>query len=174
MREFEPAIFDRARARGRGVRAPADGRTLSAVATRVVHLRPGAPVRVGGYDLDAFAVECDDAGGLDFRLELGAGLGIYWALAAGRDNPLRLVHVDGAAYHLDEPELVAEPWAPDLPRLAWQGELFDLGGGRTLVGVSFEARSGPPSYRCELVERDAAGGRREHRFAWGDAAARPR
>jgi hypothetical protein len=140
---------------------------------RVVRLRPKTPLRVGDYDLDAFAIECDERGGLDFRLELGAGLGIFWALPAERNDRLRLAHVDGAAYHVDEPELIADPWAPDLPRLAWRGDLGQLGEGRTLVEASFESSATPPRYRCELVERDAGGQQQRHEFAWGEAARTP-
>ena len=134
---------------------------------RAVHLRPPSPVSCGDYDLDAVAIEIDDDGsGLDFRLELGLGLGIYWALPAARGGRLRLAHVDGAAYTLDEPELVADPFIADLPLQTWQGDLATFGDGSTLTLVAVEATASPGWYRCIVRRRTAGGKDAETVFEW--------
>ena len=70
---------------------------------QTVRLTPAQRMHVDGYDLDALAIEYDaEARSLDFRLELGKGLGIYWAVPAAEGDRLRLWHVDGAAYTVDE------------------------------------------------------------------------
>jgi hypothetical protein len=143
------------------------------VPVRAVRLRPAAPLKLDDYDLDALAVEVgDDETQLDFRFELGSGLGISWALPASRCAMLRLAHVDGAAYTLDEPILVAAPWRCDVAPLAWQGELATLGNGRTLVEARVEAGATPAWYRCELVTRRAGDDPLVTRLAWreGDVA----
>lgn len=123
------------------------------MAPTAIRLKPPRPMALGDHELDRVVVELgDDETELDFRLELGAGLGIFWALPAGRHDRLRLMHVDGAAYHLDEPELIADPWTCDLS-LAFEGELGVLGNGRTLRAVRVEVTSSPPAYRCEFVTR---------------------
>ena len=130
-------------------------------------LRPEKKPELGEYDLDAIAVEYyEDTGGFDFRFELGAGLGIYWALPIGRNGRLRLFHVDGAAYTVDEPELIADPWISDLPRTEWRGELKTFRDGTQLLGVSVEARSAPAWYRCRIVVRDKARNERTESFEW--------
>src|SRR5687767_1396315 len=101
--------------------------------TRAHRFRPPIPVSLGGYELDAFVVEEDDDAQLDFRFELGRGLGIFWALPAGRHDRLRLLHVDGAAYTVDEPVLIQDPWVCELPRLEWLTQHITLAGGRRLV-----------------------------------------
>ena len=93
-------------------------------------------------------VEEADQGSLDFRLELGSGLGIYWALPAAPNDRLRLLHVDGAAYSVDAPELIDDPWGCEFPELRWAGLNTPLSGGRTLLSVSIEVT--PHSYRCVL------------------------
>lgn len=124
----------------------------SAAKLQTVHLhRPG--IRVGEYDLDAVAIEYDpDTNRFDFRLELGSGLGIYWALPAGPNDRLRLFHVDGAAYTVDEPELIEDPFVCDLD-LEWTGTLAEiekLDTEEDLVSVRIRATSNPATYRCEI------------------------
>jgi hypothetical protein len=118
-----------------------------------IRLKPPQPTEIGDYELDCVAIELGaDETELDFRLELGLHLGIYWALPAERHDRLRLAHVDGAAYDMPAPDLIADPWTSDLA-LAWQGELGQLGNGRTLTAVRLELTSRPASYTCELVTR---------------------
>jgi len=122
---------------------------------------------LGSYDLDAIAVEYyADTGMFDFRFELGQGLGIYWALPIERNGRLRLMHVDGAAYTVDEPELVADPWICDLPRTEWRGELATFRDGTKLLGVTVEARAEPAWYRCQIVVRDKHETERIDSFEW--------
>jgi hypothetical protein len=125
---------------------------------QVARVRPERKIDLGGYDLDAIVIEYDDDADMfefryayDFRFELGQGLGIYWALPIERNGRLRLAHVDGAAYTLDEPILIADPWICDLPRLEWRGELKTFDDRTRLVTVAVEAKSQPAWYRCELV-----------------------
>lgn len=101
--------------------------------------------QVGGYDLDAFVIEEDEHGDFDFRFELGRGLGIYWALPAGLGERLRLLHVDGAAYTVDEPELFADPFVADFARMTFESD------GKPIKSVSIELHANPPSYSCVLV-----------------------
>ena len=122
------------------------------MATKAYHFPPPAKLEVGGYELDAVALEYDDAtGALDFRLHLGGGLCIYWALPAARDDRLRLALVDGAAFTVDEPEVIADPFVGDLPRLAWDGAGKPLGPGRRLKSLALELTAAPPGYRCEVT-----------------------
>ena len=131
------------------------------------HLRPEGKPKLGEYDLDAVAVEYyEDTGEFDFRFELGEGLGIYWALPIERNGRLRLLHVDGAAYTVDEPELIDDPWICDLPRTEWRGELKTFRDGTRLVSVVIEARSQPPWYRCRLVVLAKDGKERAVSFEW--------
>lgn len=137
------------------------------VVPRTFRQKPPHPVSLGGYDLDAVTIELGaDETELDFRLELGEGLGIYWALPASRNGRLRLAHVDGAAYDLPEPVLIADPWCCDLLPLAWSGELGPLDNGRRLVGVRIEASANPAAYCCELVTRRDDTDELVTRFAW--------
>lgn len=140
---------------------------------QVARVRPERKIDLGGYDLDAIAVEYDDDADMfefryayDFRFELGQGLDIYWALPIERNGRLRLAHVDGAAYTLEEPVLIADPWICDLPRLEWRGELKTFDGGIQLVAVAVEAKSKPAWYRCELVVRGSEGKEDLIRFEW--------
>lgn len=134
---------------------------------QVARVRPERKIDLGGYDLDAIAIEYDDDGhAFDFRFELGRGLGIYWALPIERNGRLRLAHVDGAAYTLEEPVLIADPWTCDLPRLEWRGELKTFDDGMTLVSVAVEAKSQPAWYRCELVVRPERGTQELICFEW--------
>lgn len=121
--------------------------------------------RCGDYDLDAFVVELD-GDTLDFRFELGRGLGIYWALPAARGDRLRLFHVDGAAYSVDEPVLYADPFAFDFPHREWRGELGQLHDGSTVLAVAIEVTAEPARYRCEVVRRLATGAEETQTFAW--------
>src|SRR5690606_1657593 len=85
-------------------RAEKKSRTLRVMPTRAIRLKPRQPTTLGDYALDHVTVELgEDETQRDFRLELGLDLGIYWALPAARHDRLRLAHVDGAAYHVDEP-----------------------------------------------------------------------
>lgn len=138
------------------------------VSIRNVRLKPATPTTLDGYDLDAFAIEWDDEDPeyLDFRFELGRGLSIYWALPIARDERLRLAHVDGAGYTVDEPQLIEDPWLCDVPRLEWRGELAALADGAQLVRVSVEATKDPPRYLCEAIVRDRAGAERRMPFSW--------
>ena len=79
---------------------------------RSVQLKPPQPTACGEYDLDYVVVEYSESDDyLDFRLELGSGFSVYWALPAARNDRLRLLHVSGtAAYDLDEPELISDPF----------------------------------------------------------------
>src|SRR5689334_6790575 len=130
-------------------------------------LRPGKGIALGDYDLDAIAVEYyEDKSEFDFRFELGSGLGIYWALPVERNGRLRLFHVDGAAYTLDEPELVADPWVCDLPRREWRDEIGTFDDGTQLLAVKIEAAANPASYRCELRVRKPGGSEELIVFEW--------
>ena len=140
---------------------------------QVARVRPEQKIDLGGYDLDAIAIEYDDDAHMfefrnayDFRCELGSGLGIFWALPIERNGRLRLAHVDGAAYTLDEPILIADPWIYDLPRLEWRGELKTFDDGTQLVAVAVEARSQPAWYRCELVVHSERGTQELICFEW--------
>jgi hypothetical protein len=110
----------------------------------IVHrFRPPSPKpQIGGYDLDAFVIEEDEAGDFDFRFELGMGLGIFWALPAALGDRLRLLHVDGAAYTVDEPELSADPFVATFGPLTFQGN------GAPIVSVTIELTENPPGYAC--------------------------
>lgn len=134
----------------------------------VVRLMPPARLHCGDYDLDRLIVELDDDD-LDFRLELGMGLAIYWALPAAPGDRLRLAMVDGAAFHVDEPVLEADPFVFDLARTSWSGELGQLHDGSTVVRVTIEATAKPAAYRCEVVRRSAASELHTHQFAWREA-----
>ena len=136
----------------------------------VVRLAPPTKLTCGGHDLDAFVVELAD-GTLDFRLELGLGLGIYWALPAAPGDRLRRFHVDGAAYTVDEPTLEADPFVFDLAWLAWRGELGVLGDGRTVTAVTVTASAGAgyldaASYRVEITLRATTRTSETRTFAW--------
>lgn len=139
---------------------------------QAAHLRPDRRIELCGYDLDAVAVEYYEEGrSLDFRFELGSGLGIYWALPIERNGRLRLAHVDGAAYTLEEPILVADPWICDVPRLDWRGDLKTFEDGTKLVAVAVEARAQPAWYRCVIDVRGADGSENRETFEWGDPSA---
>lgn len=139
-----------------------------------VSIRPegGSRLRCGDYDLDAVVVELD-GGTLDFRFELGQGLGIFWALPAGEGDRLRLAHVDGAAYTVDEPTLCADPFLFHLPATTWRGELGQLGDGSTVIAVTVEAHVEPASYRCEVLRRLASGQEEVRVFAWSSRPVPP-
>jgi uncharacterized protein (TIGR02996 family) len=138
----------------------------------VVRLAPPSKLRCGDYDLDAFVVELDGES-LDFRFVLGSGLGIYWAIPAVRDDRLRLFHVDGAAYTVDEPELEADPFVFDLPRTEWTGELGALADGSAVTAVAIEVSKEPAGYRCEVVRRTPDGAEQTRTFAWAERPVAP-
>lgn len=103
-----------------------------------------------GYDLDGFAIEYDDETcSVDFRLELGQGLGIFSALPAGPNDRLRCFLVDGAAFYVDEPELKDDPLVFDSPRLVWAGVLAEYPRDRALTKVIFESSLAAGAYRFE-------------------------
>lgn len=103
-------------------------------------------LELDGYDFDSFVIEEDEHGDFDFRLQLGTGASVYWALPAGLGERLRLFHVSGTyAYELDEPELEADPFIWDLPRVTFEGD------GKPIKSVSIELTANPPSYSCVLV-----------------------
>jgi hypothetical protein len=134
---------------------------------RALHLKPDPPLKLGEYDLDAFAVEyTDDGSELDFRLELGLSYDIFWALPAAEHDRLRLAHVDAAVYHVDEPTLLLDPYTCDVAKLRWDGELATLANGSTIVSVFFTAATSPASYRCEIGVRTAHGETLVRVFAW--------
>lgn len=142
----------------------------------VIRIEPRPRPSCAGYALDAIVVELD-RNTLDVRLELGSGLGIYWAVPAGPGDRLRLFHVDGAAYDLDEPDLIDDPFVFDLPRTGDQGELGQLHDGTTVIALHVEASAEPARYQFDVVVRDATGAERARRFAWRappPAAPRPR
>lgn len=148
-----PASLDHVRVAAGGTlsHARASGHDAR-MATQAHHFPPPAKLEVGGYALDAVALEYDDeTGALDFRLQLGGGLCIYWALPAAKDDRLRLALVDGAAFTVDEPVLTADPFVADLPRLEWDGEDRPLGPGRRLKRLALELTAAPPGYRCEAT-----------------------
>jgi hypothetical protein len=126
------------------------------VAISTVSYNPPGLTHAGGYEVDRFVVEYDDADDtLDFRFELGVSVGIYWALPAAPNDRLRVLLVDGAAFHVDEPSLALDPFCCLVPRFEFQPGM-QLSGGRTLVSVAFEAGLRPGRYRCEfsLLGRD--------------------
>ena len=134
---------------------------------RAAHLRPERKIELCGYDLDAVAIEYDEkTGQFDWRFELGRGLGIYWALPIERNGRLRLLHVDGAAYTVDEPELIDDPWTCDVTRLEWRGELATFPDGAQLLSVLLEAKAVPAWYRCSIVVRSKEGKERGESFEW--------
>lgn len=117
---------------------------------RTASYKPPGVTHAGGYELDRFVVEYDDADdSLDFRLELGVSVGIYWALPAAPNDRLRVLLVDGAAFHVDEPSLALDPFCCHVPRFEFRPGL-ELNGGRSLVAVAFEAALRPGRYRCEF------------------------
>lgn len=155
------APLDAGRTRSDAEDVPSEWMSIDAL-----RLKPPQPTALGDYVLDRVAIELgDDETQLDFRLELGQGLGIYWALPAARHDRLRLAHVDGAAYQVDEPELIADPWTCDLT-LAFEGELGVLGNGRTLGAIRIEVTSQPPAYACELVTRRGDADELVTRLSW--------
>lgn len=103
------------------------------------------------YQLDAVALEFDvDGDPIDLRFELGSGLNIYWAVPIEQNGRLRLIHVDCAVAHVDEPTLVLDPCPLELLPLRWDGELGAVGGrgsGRRVKGISIQA-SASAGYHC--------------------------
>jgi len=123
--------------------------------------------QLGEYTIDAIAIEYEEDGtGIDFRFELGKGLGIFWALPAPGGDRLRLLHVDGAAYTVDEPELYEDPCVYPFPKHVWTGELARVADGSTFVRVELETSVDPPSYRCAVALRAANGDERVTILAW--------
>ena len=117
---------------------------------------------LAGYDLDAVTVEFDGAGDLvDVRFELGRGFDICWAVPVAPQGRLRLLHVDSAVYHVDEPTLELDPCALDIDALEWRDAgpagLGVVGGGRIVESVMVRASSTPSQYWCEAVVRDPDG-----------------
>lgn len=122
----------------------------------------------GEYDIDYVAIEYypgEDR--FDFRLELGQGLGIYWALPASVNGPMWLAHVDGAAYTVDEPEVVADPWSADVD-LTFDEDLGRL-GGMDVLAVRVRMTANPMSYAFEIRASDG-GKERVGALRWSAAA----
>jgi hypothetical protein len=131
-----------------------------------ISLAPPSPVRCGDFDVDALVIEHDADVGFGFRLVLGRSYDIFWALPAAPGDRLRLIHVDAAVYHVDEPTLHADPYTIDLPRLRWDGLDHELRGVGTVVAVECEARAAPGSYRCAITVRADAGTTATTTLAW--------
>jgi hypothetical protein len=112
---------------------------------KTVRFRPARPIRVlGTYDLDAVALETDDDGrALDFRLELGAGLDIFWVVPIEPNGRLRLIHVDCAVAHVD-PEVREDPCLVDLPPLEWPGLSLAIHAGVYEVRAGDIVLANPP------------------------------
>lgn len=120
---------------------------------QTIRLKPPQPAAVQGYDVDAVAVEYDpETGGFDFRLELGQGMDIYWALPAGPNDRLRLVHVDSAVQFVEEPSLVDDPFVGDL-QLRFEGSLATLEDESELLSVEVNLTAEPPTYVCGIATR---------------------
>jgi hypothetical protein len=144
----------------------------ASTSVEAAYLRPDRKIELCGYDLDAVAVEYHgEERRFDFRFELGRGLAIYWALPIERNGRLRLVHVDGAAYELERPMLIEDPWICDLERLEWRGDLKTFADGTKLVAVVVEAKAQPAWYCCVIVVRGADGGEIRETLKWGDPSA---
>lgn len=118
----------------------------------VERFKPRDPLTLQGFDVDAFVVELD-GDDISFRLELGRGLDIFWALPAAPNDRLRLLHVDSAVSYIDEVTLHEDPWRVDVPQLHF------VGNRAPIVSVTFDALASPPGYSCEIVLID----RRVHR-----------
>lgn len=131
-----------------------------------ISLAPPSPVRCDDFDLDAVVIEHDPAHGFAFRLVLGRGYDIFWAVPAAANDRLRLIHVDAAVYHVDEPTLHADPYTTDLPRMRWDDVDHDLRGGGTVVGVECEASAAPGAYRCAVTVRAEDGTTTTTTLAW--------
>lgn len=116
----------------------------------VHRFKPTSKLELGEYDVDAFVIEELEDGDFDFRFELGLGLAIFWALPAGPNDRLRLAMVDGAAFHVDEPVLYADPYVANFPRVTFTGD------GEPIQSVSIEVSTDPPRYQCVLMLTDRA------------------
>jgi hypothetical protein len=108
------------------------------------------------YEVDALAFEFDSAGeGIAWRLELGRGLDIYWALPTETYDRLRLVHVDSAVSFIEEPSLVADPWLATVRTLRWTGA--NLGvvraekGDRILIAAEVTIDGGIFAAQAQLI-----------------------
>lgn len=97
---------------------------------------------IDGSELDGLTVELEEDS-FDFRLEFGRDLDIFWAIPSPEDGRLRLIHVDRAASHVDEPALYQDPWRIDVSPLRWAGN------GAPILSVAFEATK--TSYDCEVT-----------------------
>lgn len=126
--------------------------------TTTIFLKPPDGLNpVGGYDFDTFALEFDQHGDLlDLRFELGALSDFYWALPVAPNGPLRLIHVNSAVVHVDEPSVIDDPCALELAPLEWHGELGTVAatdGARVVVSVFVRASTAPALYRCVVELR---------------------
>lgn len=131
------------------------GREAEAIVTRypLAHrFKPPEKITIRDYDLDAFTIEEDEHGDFDFRLELGEGPNVYWAIPAGGfGGRLRLFHVSATwAYELEEPELCDDAFVAEIPRMTMEGD------GKPIKSVSIELHETPPSYSCVLLLTDRA------------------
>lgn len=141
---------------------------------QTIRLKPPQPVSLQGYDLDAVAIEYEPStGNFDFRLELGQGLNIYWALPAAPNDRLRLIHVDSAVMFVEEPSLVDDPFVGEL-QLRFEGALATLKDESELLSVELTISTHPPAYTCGISTQ--GGPKKLHRtvvLAWtGKCSAR--
>lgn len=130
--------------------------------TTTIDLKPPPGLHpVEGYDFDTFALEFDQHGDLlDLRFELGALYDFYWALPVAPNGRLRLVHVNSAVVHVDEPTVIDSNCALTLAPLEWHSAGDDrLGvvkghdGARVIERVFVRASADPPLYRCVVELR---------------------
>lgn len=128
---------------------------------QAIRLKPAHPeVVLDTYDLDAVALEFDGATGrlTDFRLELGRGYFIVWALPLARGGRLRAILVDCAVAEI-ETCVEHDPFALDYGPEFWCGELGRVGPGEehVLESVCVVSSASPPPYRCEARIRQPDG-----------------
>jgi hypothetical protein len=107
--------------------------------------------QVGQYTLDSFTIEEDEAGDFDFRLELGEGLSMYWALPAPGGDRLRLFLMGYVAADIDEPVMERDPFAADFGPMTLQGK-----PGAPIESVTIELTENPPGYVCVVFPRGRA------------------
>lgn len=124
-----------------------------------LRLKPPTPLRVlDDLDVDAIIFELDTSGQLlDWRIELGRGLEMFWLLPIEPRGRVRLIF-RGYVTCDDDPEVWDDPCHVDLGPLEWAGEIapgYDH-GYRALL-LRFEMKAAPASYRCFARVRHADG-----------------
>lgn len=100
---------------------------------------------VGPYDLDDIAIEENEDGEFDFRFELGDGYRTMWALPTSGGGHLRLFHMGGMAYDIDEPELEDSFFFYDFGPMTFEGPVGPI------RSVTIEMTKTPPTYLCVLL-----------------------